>query len=89
MAAISPLYQESQPVAWNVSFAVADADTAVDAVQAAGGTVVLGPMDVFDVGRFAVAFDPTGSGLPAVAGAGLPRARGCSTRRARSAGWNC
>ncbi|MEU9286067.1 VOC family protein [Streptomyces sp. NPDC048275] len=61
VAAISPLYQESQPVAWNVSFAVADADATVDALQDAGGTVVLGPMDVFDLGRFAVVFDPTGA----------------------------
>jgi len=61
VAALSPLYQESQPVAWNVSFAVADADAAVEAVKAAGGTLVLGPMDVFDVGRFAVALDPAGA----------------------------
>ncbi|MER6261321.1 VOC family protein [Streptomyces sp. 900105245] len=61
VAALSPLYQESQPVAWNVSFAVTDADTAGRRVEEAGGTVVLGPMDVFDVGRFAVAVDPTGA----------------------------
>jgi predicted enzyme related to lactoylglutathione lyase len=61
VAALSPLYQESQPVAWNVSFAVADADAAVEAVKAAGGTLLLGPMDVFDVGRFAVALDPGGA----------------------------
>ncbi|GAA3837880.1 VOC family protein [Streptomyces chiangmaiensis] len=61
VAALSPLYQESQPVAWNVSFAVADADVAAEAVRAAGGTLVLGPMDVFDAGRFAVAFDPGGA----------------------------
>ncbi|MGW4569267.1 VOC family protein, partial [Streptomyces sp. NPDC004561] len=61
VAAISPLYQESQPVAWNVSFAVADADAAARRVEEAGGTVVLGPMDVFDAGRFAVAVDPAGA----------------------------
>ncbi|MFD5075038.1 VOC family protein [Streptomyces sp. NPDC058371] len=61
VAAISPLYQQSQPVAWNVSFAVTDADVAAETVGTAGGTVVLGPMDVFDVGRFAVAFDPGGA----------------------------
>ncbi|MEU1196416.1 VOC family protein [Streptomyces sp. NPDC005813] len=61
VAAISPRYQESQPVAWNVSFAVADADAAAEAVRAAGGTIVLEPMDVFDVGRFAVAVDPGGA----------------------------
>ncbi|MGW7821540.1 VOC family protein [Streptomyces puniciscabiei] len=61
VAALTPLYQESQPVAWNVSFAVTDADTAVRRVEEAGGTVILGPVDVFDVGRFAVALDPTGA----------------------------
>ncbi|MGW2517259.1 VOC family protein [Streptomyces sp. NPDC001617] len=61
VAALTPLYQETQPVAWNVSFAVADADAAAREVTAAGGTVLLGPMDVFDVGRFAVAVDPTGA----------------------------
>jgi predicted enzyme related to lactoylglutathione lyase len=81
VAAISPLYQESQPVAWNVSFAVSDADAAVEAVTAAGGTVVLGPMDVFDVGRFAVAYDPGGAAFQlwqarAFPGAGLFNAPG-------------
>ncbi|QYX82063.1 VOC family protein [Streptomyces akebiae] len=61
VAALAPLYQESQPVAWNVSFAVRDADAAVAAVRAAGGTVVLEPMEVFDLGRFAVVFDPGGA----------------------------
>jgi predicted enzyme related to lactoylglutathione lyase len=61
VAALTPLYQESQPVAWNVSFAVADADAAAQLVRAAGGLVLLGPMDVFDMGRFAVATDPTGA----------------------------
>ncbi|WNZ13815.1 VOC family protein [Streptomyces sp. 11x1] len=61
VAALAPLYQESQPVAWNVSFAVRDADAAMAAVRAAGGTVVLEPMDVFDLGRFAVVFDPAGA----------------------------
>ncbi|MDX2530578.1 VOC family protein [Streptomyces europaeiscabiei] len=61
VAALAPLYQDSQPVAWNVSFAVDDADATAQAVRAAGGTVVLEPMDVFDVGRFAVAFDPGGA----------------------------
>lgn len=81
VAAITPLYQDSQPVAWSVSFAVADADAAAEAVTAAGGTVVLGPMDVFDVGRFAVAFDPGGAAFQlwqarAFPGAGLFNAPG-------------
>ncbi|MFF8730566.1 VOC family protein [Streptomyces sp. NPDC015171] len=61
VAALSPLYQESQPVAWNVSFAVADADAAARRVEEAGGVVLLGPMDVLDAGRFAVAADATGA----------------------------
>ncbi|MGW7404962.1 VOC family protein [Streptomyces sp. NPDC054833] len=81
VAALTPLYQESQPVAWNVSFAVADADAAARKVEEAGGTVVLGPMDVFDVGRFAVALDPTGAAFQlwqarAFPGAGLFNAPG-------------
>lgn len=81
IAALTPLYQESQPVAWNVSFAVADADEAARKVEEAGGTVILGPMDVFDVGRFAVALDPTGAAFQlwqarAFPGAGLFNAPG-------------
>ncbi|RPF31347.1 VOC family protein [Streptomyces sp. TLI_185] len=81
VAALTPLYQESQPVAWNVSLAVADADAAAAQVTAAGGTVLLGPMDVFDVGRFAVALDPAGAAFQlwqarAFPGAGLFNAPG-------------
>ncbi|MFB6938835.1 VOC family protein [Streptomyces chartreusis] len=61
VAALTPLYQEGQPVAWNVSFAVPDADAVAEQVAQAGGTVLVGPMDVFEVGRFAVAVDPTGA----------------------------
>lgn len=61
VAALTPLFQPSQPVAWNVSFAVTDADASVRAVRHAGGTVLLGPMEVFDLGRFAVAADPGGA----------------------------
>ncbi|MDX3641037.1 VOC family protein [Streptomyces sp. MB09-02B] len=81
VAALAPLYQESQPVAWNVSFAVRDAESAVAAVRAAGGTVVLEPTDVFDIGRFAVVFDPGGAAFQlwqarAFPGAGLFNAPG-------------
>jgi predicted enzyme related to lactoylglutathione lyase len=61
VAALSPLYQEGQPVAWNVSFAVPYADAAAAAVRAAGGAVLLEPADVFDHGRFAVVADPGGA----------------------------
>ncbi|MFE4664352.1 VOC family protein [Streptomyces sp. NPDC056716] len=61
VAALTPLYQESQPVAWNVSFQVADVDAAARTVSEVGGALLLDPMDVLDIGRFAVAADPTGA----------------------------
>jgi predicted enzyme related to lactoylglutathione lyase len=81
VAALTPLYQESQPVAWHVSFAVTDADATARAVREHGGTVVVDPMDIFDVGRFAVALDPGGAAFHlwqarAFAGAGLFNAPG-------------
>ncbi|AWW40987.1 VOC family protein [Streptomyces cadmiisoli] len=61
VAALSPLYQEGGAVAWNVSFGVRDADETAREVTKAGGTVLLGPTDVFDMGRFAVAADSSGA----------------------------
>jgi predicted enzyme related to lactoylglutathione lyase len=61
VAGLSPLYRPTQPVAWNVSFAVADADQATNQVVQAGGTVIRGPMDIYDEGRRTVALDPSGS----------------------------
>ncbi|MFH8804026.1 VOC family protein [Streptomyces sp. NPDC017936] len=61
VAALGPLYQEAQPVAWNVSFAVSDADVTARMIDEAGGKVLVGPMDVFDAGRFVVALDPGGA----------------------------
>ncbi|MBK3565408.1 MULTISPECIES: VOC family protein [unclassified Streptomyces] len=61
VAGLTPLFQESQPVAWNVSFAVADADATAERVRTAGGTLLMEPADVFDIGRFAVALDPGGA----------------------------
>ena len=60
---------------------MADVDTTVPAVRDAGGTVVLEPMDVFDLGRFAVAADPGGAVFQlwqarSFAGAGLFNAPG-------------
>ncbi|MEV6028542.1 VOC family protein [Streptomyces sp. NPDC052036] len=81
VAALAPLYQEGQPVAWNVAFSVDDADAAAEAVRTAGGTLLLGPMDVHDAGRFTVAVDPGGAAFQmwqprAFAGAGLFNAPG-------------
>ncbi|MGW5036793.1 VOC family protein [Streptomyces parvulus] len=61
VAGLTPLSRPGQPVAWDVVFAVRDADTAVRQVTAAGGTVAEGPVDVPGHGRFVVVVDPTGA----------------------------
>jgi predicted enzyme related to lactoylglutathione lyase len=49
------------PPHWRVYFTVSNADEAVERVKQAGGNVIFGPMDVFDAGRMAMAFDPQGA----------------------------
>ena len=46
---------------WGLYINVENADIAVKAISAAGGTLIEGPFDVFDIGRMAVAQDPTGA----------------------------
>lgn len=53
--------QEGQPTAWASYVSVADADETAQKVQAAGGAVMLAPMDVLDLGRMAMFADPTGA----------------------------
>ncbi|MBO0853019.1 MAG: VOC family protein [Nocardia sp.] len=48
------------PSVWTTYIAATDVDATAEAVGAAGGTVFAPPMDVMDVGRMAVAADPTG-----------------------------
>lgn len=52
--------QEPQAPAWTTYFAADDADATAAKITEAGGTVVVAPMDVLDIGRMAVAVDPTG-----------------------------
>ncbi|MFG3497435.1 VOC family protein [Streptomyces sp. NPDC047928] len=51
------------PTGWTVYFQAPDAAGAATAVRAGGGTVVVEPMDVFDLGRMALFTDPTGAGF--------------------------
>ncbi len=60
VAALTPA-QPAQPVAWNVSFAVRDADDVRQVTAAGRARSRRGPTDVFDSGRFVVAADPTGA----------------------------
>jgi uncharacterized protein len=53
--------QEGQPTAWSTYVSVADADDTASKVKAAGGSVVVEPMDVMDLGRMAFFADPTGA----------------------------
>ena len=61
---MSPEMQSGgMPPVWGTYIATADADETAQRVTAAGGTVMMPPMDVMDVGRMAVFADPTGAVL--------------------------
>ena len=49
------------PPNWLVYFSVANVDESTAKVPSLGGKVVMGPFDVMDLGRMAVAQDPQGA----------------------------
>jgi predicted enzyme related to lactoylglutathione lyase len=51
---------EQQPTMWMTYLAADDADAVAAKIKGAGGQVLMGPMDVMDLGRMAVATDTTG-----------------------------
>jgi predicted enzyme related to lactoylglutathione lyase len=51
------------PDGWMVYLKSDDAEASVDAVAAAGGTVMFDPMEVADLGRMAVVVDPAGAAV--------------------------
>ena len=53
--------QEGQPTAWMTYISVTDADETAGKVKASGGSVIVEPMDVMDIGRMAVFADPAGA----------------------------
>lgn len=53
--------QEGQPTAWATYVSVADADETAARVRDAGGSTIVEPMDVTDIGRMAVFADPSGA----------------------------
>jgi predicted enzyme related to lactoylglutathione lyase len=62
VAGYGPTMGPGQPSAWSTYVQVDDADKTADAVRAAGGTVVAGPMDLpGDAGRIAVCTDREGA----------------------------
>jgi predicted enzyme related to lactoylglutathione lyase len=60
MMTIPPMAPEGMPPNWGAYFAVGDTDDAVTRVQALGGSLIVGPMDI-EPGRFAVVADPQGA----------------------------
>ncbi len=60
VAAVGPLMEEGAGSAWTVYFQTPDADATVKAVEQAGGSVRVPPMDVFTAGRLAAFTDPAG-----------------------------
>src|ERR1039457_4193537 len=68
------------PAAWTTSLASDDADQTSRKVKAAGGRVLMEPMDTMDVGRMAVAADPGGA-LVGIWQAGAPTGVGPADQR--------
>jgi uncharacterized protein len=58
---LGPVMDPLRPPAWSVYLATPSADDTARKVTANGGTVLSDPMDVADLGRFAVFSDPTGA----------------------------
>jgi predicted enzyme related to lactoylglutathione lyase len=54
------------PAHWQVYFAVEDTDAAIKQVQARGGSVMFGPVDI-PPGRFAILADPFGASFAVIA----------------------
>ncbi|MGE4261637.1 VOC family protein [Shewanella sp.] len=63
IGAIYPLapQQQHMPSHWTCYFAVDDVDATINAVQMAGGHLLIGPHDVADAGRMALFTDPEGA----------------------------
>jgi predicted enzyme related to lactoylglutathione lyase len=55
------LMSPEQPTAWTTYVSVDDLDKTAEAVTLGGGSVMVPPMDVMDVGRTGVFIDPTGA----------------------------
>ena len=58
---------DGMPSCWGSYVTVADADAVCEKAKALGGHVVLGPVDVPGVGRFAVIVDPQGAAISVMA----------------------
>ncbi len=55
--------EQSIPSHWSCYVSVDNVDELLPAVEANGGQIIFGPMEVFDSGRMAFLMDPTGAAL--------------------------
>jgi predicted enzyme related to lactoylglutathione lyase len=63
VAGLGSMPSPDTPVAWNTQVAVDDLETVVGRAQAAGGSVVVEPIDAPPAGRLAVIADPAGAAV--------------------------
>jgi uncharacterized protein len=61
VAGLGPQMNADMPPSWSTYISVASADETAAAIKEDGGSVIVEPMDVMDVGRMAVAADPGGA----------------------------
>jgi uncharacterized protein len=61
MAATAPDDQPPPPPAWTMYLATEDTDAATERITSNGGALMVPAVDVMDLGRMAVAKDPTGA----------------------------
>ncbi|PJI93623.1 VOC family protein [Luteimicrobium subarcticum] len=63
VAGVMPQMSPQSPLGWLVHLHAPDVDAATEAAKRAGGSVVLDPLDVMDLGRQAVVVDPSGAAV--------------------------
>ena len=61
VAGLGPQMNPDMPPFWAVYITVSDADETLAKASAAGGKVIMGPMEVFDAGRMGIVQDAVGS----------------------------
>ncbi len=61
VAGLMAKMDDTQPTVWMTYVSVAGADDTAQRVKDAGGSVIVEPMDVMDLGRMAIFVDPTGA----------------------------
>ncbi|HEY0165495.1 MAG TPA: VOC family protein [Jatrophihabitans sp.] len=60
-AGIGPKMMPEEPAGWLTHFATSDVEASAERVSAHGGQVMMGPLDVMELGRMAICADPSGA----------------------------